>query len=223
MSGTWTPPADPGNIPVHGDNMHWDSTNQCISTTTPINRLDIIPQPVNPGGTGTIWVSSVDGNIHVGNSTVGSTQSTQLDSLTPTSGTSTPLAITPAGSNAYTNIPAWTGGFLVPATNTTWTATAGSIAMTYTGTVSRYAKFSFSLTGTPGTANKVYGFNVSNGLTTATGVTVQQNFPSTTLPSTVSFSGIIPVAPGAVLSVKLAGITDTTILTASEIVFTAWY
>lgn len=60
-TGDWTSPIE---IYKKNQELHYDVSRQEIAE--PISDMKLIPSPANPGGSKTLWVSTVDGALHFG-------------------------------------------------------------------------------------------------------------------------------------------------------------
>lgn len=218
-TATWTPPAQPGNFPSREENAKYMPGSQALSPTTPLVEIDLIPSFGNPGGAYSIWLALATGDLMLGayNVTEGNPVETILDSL---GASSSALVMTPQVASGWAIIPAWTGGYLTPATPAPlWTATAGSISVTWNGLRRGSVGWSFRITGTSGGANQVYGFRVRNSTTgIVRGGSMLQNF-TTSNAVTAQMVGTTSVQPGDVVSVEFNSPSGTALLTATMIDF----
>src|ERR1700761_1155414 len=174
----WTPPSTPGNFPMRPGPAEYDATNQAIAPATPLSRIDLVPVSSSPGAY-SLWLNASTGSIQLGPVSMASSNAvtTLLDSLNA-SPASTALAMTPAGTSGFLDIPAWTGGYVAGSSGlNNISATPGSIALTWNGPP-KLGRFFFSITGTSASANQVYGFKVvtTNPTGYANGGSLQQNF-----------------------------------------------
>lgn len=214
----WTPPSTPGNLPIRPGPLEYDMANQAVAPVTPLQRLDLVPIAASPGAA-SLWLNSATGALQLGTVSLGASNaiSTVLDSVNGIVSPSTPLAMTPSGST-YIDIPAWTGGFIQGTTlNGTWSATAGSISITWNGPT-RLGRFFFSISGTSASANQVYGFRLLSNGGYVNGATVQQNFTTTNAVS-CCMEGIVNLTSGQPVKVQFNNSTSSAVLTATMINF----
>lgn len=219
----WTTPPNPGNFAERPGPVEYQQDYQSILATTPLIRLDLVPQATNPTGVYGIWQSSTTGHVNVGATDLQAQPmaETAVDNI---NGSGTALAITPTAST-YTEIPSWVGGTVSSQPSSYWTTTAGSIRLTWIGPQTQVVKWNFRITATSAGSNKQYNFKVLKNGALGTYVpngSMQATF-TTTNTVTASMLGQASMATNDYLTVFIQETAaGTDVLTATLIDFIAY-